>query len=151
MLERYGLKSVEYLSYALAAVATLPLLKPDWFTLGTPTDVTGVVFILIGFGVLLPRAIAYKRWKRVGADVSLYRGTWDGERTATYTYEIDNQSYSGSFRSMYGSRKHVSLPVCVNPNAAWIRYPVFWNLWAFGAAMLGVGLFFLISDQSIIG
>jgi hypothetical protein len=152
MLARYGIKSVEYLFYAFAALAALPLfLKSDWAMLGTPTDVSGIVFILIGIGVLLPRAIAYSRWKRVGANVSPYRGTWDGERSASYTYEIDSQSYTGSFRSMYGSRKYESLAICVNPNAPWIRYPVFWNVWVFGAAMLGVGLFFLISDQSFIG
>ncbi|NNE87846.1 MAG: hypothetical protein HKN27_07195 [Silicimonas sp.] len=151
MLARYGLKSVEVLFYALAAVSALPLLKSDWIKLGTPTDVTGIVFVLIGVGVLVPRAIAYNRWRRVGANVGPYRGTWDGERSATYSYEIDRQVYTGSFRSMYGTPKRMDLAVCVNPYAPWIRYPVFWNVWLFGAVMLGVGVFFLISDQNIIG
>ncbi len=42
-------------------------------------------------------------------------------------------------------------PLCVNPQAPWIRYPVFWNVWQFGGAMLVVGLFCMISDLHIIG
>lgn len=151
MLAQFGLKYVECLFYGLAAVAALPLFKPEWNKIYSPTDTGAIIFILIGIGILLPRAIAYRRWPRVIAKVGPYRDTWDGESSASYFYEFDNQRFARSFRTVYGNTHLSRLEVCVNPNAPRITYPVFWNLWLVGVAMLALGLFLLVSDQNYFG
>jgi hypothetical protein len=151
MLAKFGLKFIEALFYCLAGLVALLLLKPEFNKPCAPTDIAAIVFILVGIGILLPRAIAYMRWPRIVAKVGPYRDTWDGESSASYSYEIDNQRYTRSFRSVYGSSKLSRLEICVNPNAPRITYPVFWNLWLVGVAMLAVGLFLLVSDQNYLG
>lgn len=145
MMARYGLKVLEYLSYALVSLPALALVKPDSIGPFAPTDLAATIFILIGLGVLLPRVIAYFSWPKVLAHVGPYRSTWDGEQSASYTYKVGNQQYARSFRAMYGSDEQTRLQVCVNPHAPWIRYPVFWNVWLFGATMVALGLFVLVS------
>ncbi|WP_019956617.1 hypothetical protein [Yoonia vestfoldensis] len=145
MLAKYGLKAVEYLSYALAVLVALPLIVPDLLPQSAPNDLAAVVFVLLGVGVLLPRVIAYFWWLRVPAHVGPYRGTWDGEQSAGYTYKVGNQQYARSFRTIYGTDQMTRLQVCVNPRAPWVGYPVFWNVWLFGATMVGLGLFLLVS------
>lgn len=147
----YGLKIVEYLFCALAILTALPLSNPALIQGVTPTDIAAVVFILVGVGVLLPRAIAYLRWQKVLARVGSYDGTWDGERSATYSYEVGKQRYTGSFRSMYGTETLTRLEVFVNPHAPWVRYPLFWNVWSVGAVLLAGGLFLLFSDVNFFG
>jgi hypothetical protein len=151
MLAQYGLKYIVALFYGLAALASLPILKPDWNKFYSSTDMGAIVFILIGIGILLPRAIAYRRWPRVIAKVGPYRDTWDGESSAYYFYEFDDQRYARSFRTAYGNTHLTRLEVCVHPNAPRIAYPVFWNLWQVGAGLLAVGLFLLVSDQNYFG
>lgn len=151
MIARYGLKAAEYLLYGLALLIAVPLAKPDLITGFAPDDVAAIVFIVIGAGVLLPRAIAYFSWPRVLAQVGGYRGTWDGEKSARYTYKIGNQTYSHAFRAMWGSEEVTRLLVCVNPHAPWVKYPVFWNVWFFGATMIALGLFLLVSGVQFLG
>ena len=151
MLRKYGLKAVEYLFYSLALLAALPMLLSTPIEGVVPDHLAAVVLILVGLGVLVPRAVAYKGWHRVIAEVGTYKGTWDGERSATYTYRVGNQRYRGAFRSMYGTAKLTRVPVCVNPHAPWVRYPVFWNVWQFGAVMIAAGLFLLLADQHFFG
>lgn len=148
MLVKYALRAVEYLFYATASLASLPLLASKSNKLNDPTDNVAIVFILIGVGVLLPRAIAYSRWSKVMANVGLNRVSWDGERSAPYSYEIDNQRYTGTLRAVHGSARPSRLTICVNPAAPWIRYPVYVNIWLFGASMLGMGIFILLSGQN---
>ncbi len=137
--------------YGLAALESWPILKPDWNKYDYATDLGAIVFILSGMGILLPRAIAYGRWPRVIAKVGPYRDTWDGESSAYYFYEFDDQRYARSFRKAYGNTHLTRLEVCVNPKAPRIAYPVFWNLWQVGAGLLAVGLFLLVSDQNYFG
>ena len=151
MLSKYGLKVVEYSFYALAAFASLVLSKTDSTQGYTPTNAAGLVFVLVGIGVLLPRAIAYTRWRRVVAKVGPDRPTWDGERKAEYAFEMDGQRYTGSYGSMPGSPKLTTLEIAVNPQAPWVRYPVIFNLWLFGIIMLAGGLFLLVSDIEVFG
>lgn len=151
MLHKYGLKIAEYGFYALAGLSSLPLMNSAWRQPYQPDDIIGVVFVLIGVGVLLPRAIAYKRWPKVLVDVGPYRNTWDGEQSASYTYKVGNQSYSGTFGSARGNEKLTKLVLCVNPDAPWMRYPVLWNIWYFGLILSAIGVFFIVSEKSFLG
>lgn len=151
MIAKYGLKSLEYLFYAVALLPAWPLVYSGFVQPFTQTDLAAIIFLLIGLGVLLPRAIAYVSWPKVVARVGPYRGTWDGEQSARYTYKVGDQDYARSFRAMFGTDQILRLQVCVNPHAPWIGYPVFWNVWLFGAAMTGLGVFLLFSDGQYFG
>ncbi|HEV8034779.1 hypothetical protein [Yoonia sp.] len=151
MLAGYGLKVLEYTLYALAVAVAVALAGPESIRPTTPDDIVAVVFILAGIGILLPRTIAYLRWPKVIARVGSYRGTWDGEQSASFSYEFGNQQYVGSFRAMYGVSRVPRVQLCVNPRAPWVRYPVFSNVWLCGVAFVGLGIFLLLSDQSFFG
>lgn len=151
MLANYGLKVVEYGFYTLAVFTAMVLSKTESTQGYTATNAVGVVFVLVGIGVLLPRAIAYRRWRRVVAKVGPDRPTWDGERKAEYAYEIDGQRYTGSYGSMPGSPKLTRLELAVNPQAPWVRYPVVLYQWSFGTIMLAGGLFLLVSGIEVFG
>ncbi|WP_322890588.1 MULTISPECIES: hypothetical protein [unclassified Yoonia] len=151
MITKYGLKILEYLLYGLALLFAVPLAKPDLISILTPTDFAAALFLLLGIGVLVPRVIAYLSWPKVVARVGPYRGTWDGEKSARYTYRIGNQTYSHAVRAMWGSEEMTRLQVCVNPHAPWVKYPVFWNVWLFGATMVAFGVFLLVSGIQFLG
>lgn len=151
MVSHYKLKAVEYLFYALACIAALPLLTPKIKVPLDQNDLSGLIFLLVGLGVVVPRAIAFSRWPIVIATVGPYSNTWDGEHSARYSYEFDNQRFSNSFRAMYGTAQRRRLKLCVNPRAPWVAYPVFVNVWCFGGTMLAVGLFLMISDYNFFG
>lgn len=151
MLAKYGLKVVEYGFYTLAVFTALVLSRTDSTQGDTATNAVGFIFVLVGIGVLLPRAIAYTRWRRVVARVEPDRPTWDGERKAEYAYEVDGQRYTGSYGSMPGSPKLTRLELAVNSQAPWVRYPVILHQWSFGAIMLAGGLFLLASDIEMFG
>lgn len=151
MLERYGLKAFEYLFYAIAGLAAVELLRvqstqPDW-----ANDLCGIIFILGGIGILLPRIVAYLCWHYVTANVGPYRDDWDGDISASYSYEFNNQIYRGRFRSLNGSPRYSRLQVSVNPSAPSVRYAVFWNVWVCGAVMFGFGVFVLVREQNFFG
>mgnify|MGYP005989506771 CR=1 FL=1 len=151
MTARFGLKFVECLFYLLAALAALPLFWPDLNYPLSLTDFGAITFIMIGTGILLPRGIAYRRWRRVIANVGPYRETWDGESSTTYFYEVDNQKYGRSFRTTYDSVRLTHIEICLNPSDPRIVYPVFWNLWIAGAGILALGLFLFLSPQDYFG
>lgn len=145
----YGLKVVEFAFYGIAALVFAVMCYLDSTQPERPTELLAVFFLLVGTGAILPRAIAYSRWRRVVASVSSYRRDWDGDRTASYTYTFGNEQHKGSFGATFGSQTLSSLEICVNPQAPWVRYPVFWNIWLFGFAMLGLGLFFLFGGLNL--
>jgi hypothetical protein len=151
MLAGYGLKALEYLFYAAAAVVAFELYQVQSEGPDVASRLAGVIFILIGLGVLVPRMIAYRQWPRVTARVGEHRATWDGEQSAGYSYAFDDRQFHGKLRSVYGSARPTRIEVCVNPRAPRVRYLVLWNLWLAGLAFLVIGGSLLTTGSFFFG
>ncbi len=151
MLARYGLKALEYLLYALAALAAFELFRIQSEDRESAITLAGVIFILIGLGVLVPRIVAYWKWPRVAATVGGHRATWDGEKSAAFSYDFGDQRFSGRLRSIYGSARPTRLHVCVNPRAPAVRYLVWWTVWCVGLVLLCLGIFVLTTGMHPFG
>ena len=151
MLVRYGLKIVEYMLYGIAVLAFLEVIRVQSTDREMANTLIGMIFLLGGLGVLVPRIIAYRSWPKVIAEVGTHRGTLDGEKSAPYSYEFGNQRYSGHYRSTWSSPRVSRLQICVNPHAPGVRYIVIWNVWFFGFMMLCFGAFMLVTGIQVFG